>query len=599
MAAVIGALRVDLGLNSAAFTSGLGKARAGLAQFSNTMKQGALLAGAAATAIGASLGLAVKGTIDAADDMSKAAQKIGIPIEDLSRLKYAADLSGVSFEGLQSSVGRLSKSMVAAASGTGDVAKAYAAVGISVANSDGSLKSASQVMGELADVFAGMPDGAQKTALAMQLMGRSGADMIPMLNGGSAALNELMGEADSFGQVFTAEMGADAEAFNDNISRLQGSFASIVATITAGLLPQLSQLADFLVSVAATFTSLSPEVKNFITILGGLTIAFATLAVPLGVVAISVGAIGLPVVAVAAGIIALTAAVVAFWPEIAKLGEVIGGFVANQWAAFLQAWDAIGVKIDGVKVVVGGFATWIIDQFAALPGKMLELGGQIIAGLADGINAKWEEVKSGIANIPQGIADSFTGFFQIHSPSKLMHDIGGNVMQGLGDGMSSMAGGVTDIADNIASTIGQAFRGVVDGSKSVGEAISDVIGGLAQMFLSQGFQALSGMGGGIGAIGGFIGNLLGFASGGTILPGGSGGIDSQLVTFRKSPNERVDITKPGQTLSAGGGAPELHVTYQIDAKGAEIGVEQKILAAIKQNNKQLPNLMRDVQMRTG
>src|SRR5215217_4421137 len=111
MAAVIGALRVDLGLNSAGFTAGLRNAQMGMKNLGTTIRQGAVVAAAAAAAIGGALTLAVKGTIDAADDMSKAAQSIGVPIEELSRLKYAADLSGVAFEGLQGSIGRLSRNM--------------------------------------------------------------------------------------------------------------------------------------------------------------------------------------------------------------------------------------------------------------------------------------------------------------------------------------------------------------------------------------------------------------------------------------------------------------------------------------------------------
>ncbi|MQW79351.1 phage tail tape measure protein, partial [Sinorhizobium meliloti] len=77
--AVIGALRVNLGLDSAAFQDGLKKAQSGLSRFGSMAKTG-LIAGAAAAAAGlAAFGVSVKGAIDAADDMSKMAQKIGIP----------------------------------------------------------------------------------------------------------------------------------------------------------------------------------------------------------------------------------------------------------------------------------------------------------------------------------------------------------------------------------------------------------------------------------------------------------------------------------------------------------------------------------------
>jgi hypothetical protein len=93
------------------------------------------------------------------------------------------------------------------------------------------------------------------------------------------------------------------------------------------------------------------------------------------------------------------------------------------------------------------------------------------------------------------------------------------------------------------------------------------------------------MGGGSGGFGGFfsglLGGLLGFERGGTIMPGGAGGVDSQVVAFRKSPNERVDITKPGQR---GGGASYAPV-YHIDARGADAGAVARIERALGERDR--------------
>lgn len=106
--------------------------------------------------------------------------------------------------------------------------------------------------------------------------------------------------------------------------------------------------------------------------------------------------------------------------------------------------------------------------------------------------------------------------------------------------------------------------------KSFGNAamnvLNKIIDKIETQFVDALFSANSILGGAGGSGGGLfgglfagIGKLFGFARGGTIMPGGAGGIDSQLVMFRKSPNERVDITKPGQTLQSGHGAQELVV----------------------------------------
>lgn len=250
--AIIGALRVILGADTAAFETGLNNAQSKLGVFGANMgKIGAGLAvglaGAAVAvgAVGAAVSVAVKGAIDDADKLGKMAQSFGIPVEELSRLKHAADLSGVGVEELGKSVGKLSKSMMEVAGGAaGPATQAFKALGISVKESDGTLKSSTQVMTELAGKFAGMEDGAGKTALAMMLFGKSGASMIPLLNQGSAGLRDMMMEADRLGIVIDTRTAKAAEDFNDNLTRLGKVKDGIVLKITAGMLPALQRMSE-------------------------------------------------------------------------------------------------------------------------------------------------------------------------------------------------------------------------------------------------------------------------------------------------------------------------------------------------------------------
>jgi phage-related protein len=526
---VIGALRVNLGIDSAAFSNGLKKAQSGLAKFGSLARTGLAAAAAGATAAAGAMAYAVKGAIDAADDMSKAASKIGVPIEELSRLKYAADLSGVSFEGLQTSIGRLSKVMNEAKNGSESAQQKFAQLGVSATNADGSLKSASQVLTELSDKFASMPDGAEKTALAMELMGRSGANMIPLLNGGSAALEKLMGEADQFGQVFTAEMGANAEAFNDNISRLQGAFGNLAAKVATELLPYLKQFTEWLVQNSPAIAEWSGKLAGGFQFVTNEIVRFRNEAVQFG------------------------QDVQAIVQWFADLDAKVRAFGEGMRTGLADAFNSVVAKISEIVQQVSSVADQIIQAFAALPARMLEIGGQIIDGLWQGIQAKWESVKGGLTDIANSITSSVKSTLGIHSPSRVMHGVGVNIMQGLDNGMQSVdvQGGATSVASNIESAfsgIGASLGDAISGTKEWSDVLKDVLRQVVSLSFSK-------MGGGSGGFGGFfsglLGGLLGFERGGSILPGGAGGIDSQLVAFRKSPNERVDITKPGQRSGGG------------------------------------------------
>jgi hypothetical protein len=264
---VIGALRVNLGLDSAQFVKGAKQAETTLQKMSLKM----VAVGAAITAAvgGAVIEFAklTRETINVADEISKAAVKIGISTEELSRLRYAADLSGLSFEQLQKGLLILNRNMAGIGGESKKVAEAFARMGIETRNADGTLKSSTQVLKEMADVFAQMPDGAEKSALAMAVLGKSGADMIPLLNGGAAELAKLTEEADRFGIVIDTETGRKAEEFNDNLSRLQGSFAALGTRLAAELLPHLVDFTNWLIKNQGEIVK---AVGNFGNFVGGV-----------------------------------------------------------------------------------------------------------------------------------------------------------------------------------------------------------------------------------------------------------------------------------------------------------------------------------------
>jgi hypothetical protein len=268
--AVIGALRVVLGADTASFEKGLKSAQGKLAGFGAGIAKAGLIAGAAFAAVGVGVAVAVKGAINEADKLTKMAQSIGVPVEELSKLKHAADLSGVGIESLSKGIGRLNRNVVEAAQGLSTPIRAFQALGIEIRNTDGSLKTVSQIMPELASRFAAMRDGPEKTALAMQLLGRAGADLIPLLNAGAGGLKKMMDEAEQLGIVIDSKTGKAAEAFNDNLKRLGKVKDGIITKITAHMLPGLERMSEALVVVAKNANLLKSAGEGIAAMLQGL-----------------------------------------------------------------------------------------------------------------------------------------------------------------------------------------------------------------------------------------------------------------------------------------------------------------------------------------
>jgi hypothetical protein len=254
MAIDLAKLVVKLEAQSAQYLSELEKANRKLDQFGKrsevtlgkVTKATAALALGVATALTA-VGLSAAKTID---EFGKMSQKTGVSTEALSELAYAAEISDVSLQSLQKSMNKLSKAAVDASTGSKELTAAFKVIGVSVKEADGSLKSTDKLLFELADRFSEFEDGPGKAALALKLLGKSGVDMIPFLNQGSAALRELMMEGRAFGQTITDEAAKAADQFNDNLDKLKKAAQGVVSQAIQQLLPALVALSGELVDGA-------------------------------------------------------------------------------------------------------------------------------------------------------------------------------------------------------------------------------------------------------------------------------------------------------------------------------------------------------------
>ena len=175
----------------------------------------------------------IKGTIDAADNLNDLSQRIGIGIKDLGGWTLAANQSGTSIESVAKGVKGLSTYMV-------EHRDKLRAAGITATDANGAMV-------QLADIFKAMPDGVEKTALAVQLFGKAGMDMIPMLNMGSQGLAEAQEKAAEYGKRM-AELAPDADRFNDLLAEmaLQSKIFGINVAIDAvpALIKFIEQLTE-------------------------------------------------------------------------------------------------------------------------------------------------------------------------------------------------------------------------------------------------------------------------------------------------------------------------------------------------------------------
>ena len=208
--------------------------------------------GLAAAIIGAGFTAAIKGAIDDLDKLNEASERLGVSVEDLSALNFAGKMNGLEFEDMTAALTKLSVKMQEAAAGGKESGALFADMGIKVTDASGKLKTADAVFAEMADKFSEFEDGAAKTALAVDAFGKSGAKLVPVLNGGAAGLKAMREEAASLGGIIDGKLAKQAADFNDNMDKLSVLSGSVAKSIAGELLPSLNKLAtEFLAAKSA------------------------------------------------------------------------------------------------------------------------------------------------------------------------------------------------------------------------------------------------------------------------------------------------------------------------------------------------------------
>ena len=186
-----------------------------------------------------------KGFKDYGVELDKTNKITGIGADKISQIAYAAEQEHASIEDLQTGWRRLSKAMSDADEGLAESVRSFDNIGVSIHDATGQLKSLDVMTLEVADALKGMTNDTQKAALAQEIFGRSGMNLIPFFELGSDGIHDLMLESKSLGNVWTDEMAAGAKLFDDKLTALGYSFKAVKWQIGNALMPEFEKITDW------------------------------------------------------------------------------------------------------------------------------------------------------------------------------------------------------------------------------------------------------------------------------------------------------------------------------------------------------------------
>jgi len=209
-------------------------------------------------------------TITFRDEIAKFSKATGIGVEFLSAMGFAAERSGASIESMNKGFGRLARNISDAENGLATPLRAFEALGINITKADGSLRNLQEIFPDIAEGFKNMTDSTKKAALAQELFGRAGLELVPLLNLGAEGVAELTREAERLGIVFGEQAAGEAEAAADALLNFNTAAKALGQNLASSTLPALTSMANNLANIVATLSAFGEFRQEFLTGFGGL-----------------------------------------------------------------------------------------------------------------------------------------------------------------------------------------------------------------------------------------------------------------------------------------------------------------------------------------
>ena len=369
-----GAAYIELFAEDSKLVRGLQRAEKRLKAFGAGVREiGTKLAGLGAAVV-APLAGAAKVFADAGSRLWDMSKRTGVSVEALSILGYAAEQAGASTEDLEKGLRKMQNTITDAAQGSASAQEALARLGLTVKDLAGlSPEEQFRLIGDRLDRIA---DPTLKAATAMDIFGRAGTGLLPMLEGGAAALDAYAAQARRLGLVISTEDAQAADAFGDALADLWKVLRQGAFTIGAALAPALKDLAERLTSIVVTASQWIGQNREVVV---------TVLQVAAGVAAAGVALVvaGYAISGLAAIFGAVAAVITGVGTAIGILGSVLAA-ILSPIGLVIAAVAALGAYILHATGAAAKALGWLGERFAALKDDAMTAYGGIADALAAG-----------------------------------------------------------------------------------------------------------------------------------------------------------------------------------------------------------------------
>lgn len=308
----------------------------------------------------------------AADDINTMSKIYGISTQDLQKYKLAADQVDVSVETIAKSHVKLEKQMYSAKDGTGTAAEAFKALGVDVTDANGSLREGDTVWQETIAALGKMENETERDALAMQLMGKSAAELNPLIEDSGETYKRMAELFQKYNLDLIDQSTLDkANEFNDDLEDIKSmgslAFNMLGARLAEYLLPVMEKAVEAVGRFVEWLSKLDPKVLAIIGAIAGVVAVIGPLLLILGKISFAISSImglmatlGVSFAALAAPIgiaIAAVTAIIAIFVVWRKYGDQIKAWLTGLGQHIKNIFTQIKTTITSIITQVKTFLT--------------------------------------------------------------------------------------------------------------------------------------------------------------------------------------------------------------------------------------------------
>lgn len=413
---------VELSIRSSV-EKGLKAAEKQLKSFGSAISSvGIKLAAVGAAGVTAAFGL-VKSFSNVGDQFDKASKRTGITVEALSELAFAAEDSGASLETMEAGIRKMQQQLTDAAGGSKSAVKAFEALGLSVADLQG--LSPDQQFLAVAEAVSRIEDPTTKAAVAMDVLGKSGTQLLPMFENGAEGIEVMRKRARDLNLVMSGEAASAAALFGDTLSALLQTLGAVARTIATALMPVLTPMIEAAAQWVATASRWIQQnqalvvsvfkIFGVITALGVGLIAIGTIISTLGsslgalagllavgakafaLIGTIIGTIFSPIGLLISAIIGIGAAIAYTTDYGQKALEFLGGIFAGLKDTAVKAFKGIGDALATGNIAAAAKILWLALKLEWQKG--LDTLDKLWFALTDGFIAAWTDAVQFFAKI--------------------------------------------------------------------------------------------------------------------------------------------------------------------------------------------------------